>query len=397
MRDKLNSAKVRTLTKAGTYGDGGGLYLQVRSPQNRSWIFRYMRQGKAYVMGFGPEELVGLAEARKKALEARRMLLEGQDPLDARRAHKAAQDVANGRSFRAVAEAYIEAHRDGWKNVKHQQQWANTLASYVYPKAGHKPVAEITVGNVMDVLQPIWNEKPETASRVRGRIEAVLDFAAARGWRTGDNPARWKGHLDNLLPSRAKLAAVAHHVALPYRDMDAFWQLLATQEGVSALALRLLILTATRTSEVLMATWGEFDLEAQIWTIPAARMKAGKEHRVPLCDLAQRVLLDVAAIRTDAAPTAFVFPGSKQEKPLSNMALLMLLRRMGRADLTAHGFRSTFRDWAGETTGYQREVIEHALSHQLKDKAEAAYQRGDLLEKRRRLMTDWGSYLMGST
>lgn len=388
--DRISPARLRTLVAPGTYADGRGLYLRIRSPDARSWAFRYMIHGKAHWLGLGSADAVTLAEARQKALEARRAIAAGTDPLASRRAMKEAAKSAAARSFQAVAQAYIEAHRDGWKNETHRAQWPSTLEKYVYPKIGTIPVAEIEVGHVMDVLHPIWRQVPETASRVRGRIESVLDFAAARGWRKGDNPARWRGHLETLLPARAKLARVEHHAALPWREVGTFMTGLAAQEGVSALALRFLILTASRTNEVLAATWGEIDRTNRLWTIPAGRMKAGREHWVPLSDASLAILDAVAPPGTGRAPEAFVFPGAKPGRGLSNMAFLMLLRRIGRGELTGHGFRSTFRDWAGESTAYPREVIEHALAHQLKDKAEAAYARGTLLEKRRALMQDWG-------
>ena len=296
------------------------------------------------------------------------------------------------RPFRDVAEAYIQAHEDGWKNAKHKQQWRNTLDTYVLPLIGNKDVADVTVGDVMDVLQPIWRTVSETASRVRGRVEAVLDFAKSRGWRTGDNPALWRGHLDNLLPARSKLAPVEHHAALPWRRIGTFMADLAEHNGVSALALRFLILTATRTNETLGVRWSEIDLIEKVWTVPATRMKAKREHRVPLSDAALVVLAHAGKLGADQSSDAFVFPGGKVGNPLSNMALLMLLRRMELADLTADGFRSTFRDWCAEATNHPREIAEAALAHVLKDRIEAAYFRGDVMEKRRRLMADWATF-----
>jgi integrase len=250
----------------------------------------------------------------------------------------------------------------------------------------------VDTGAVMRVLEPIWREKPETASRLRGRIESVLDYATARGWRTGDNPARWRGHMDNLLPSRAKIARVEHHAALPWREIGVFATCLAKQDGVGSLALRFAILTAARTGEVIGTRWSEIDMAAGLWTVPAERMKGGREHRVPLSNAALDVLRQVAKLGTGRDPTAFVFPGGKTGKPLSSMAMLMLLRRMGRGDLTAHGFRSSFRDWCAEATNYPREIAEAALAHTLRDKTEAAYQRGDMMEKRRRLMAEWAAF-----
>ena len=291
-----------------------------------------------------------------------------------------------------MADAYIAAHEASWRNAKHRQQWRNTLDTYADPILGKLPVAQVEVGDVMRVLEPLWREKTETASRLRGRIESVLDYATARGWRSGENPARWRGHLDNLLPARSKVAKVEHHAALPWREIGAFMAALAEEEGVSALALRFAILTAARTGEVIGARWSEIDMQAAVWTVPADRMKAAREHRVPLSDAALDVLREVAKLRTEPEADGFVFPGGKAGKPLSSMALLMLLRRMERGDLTAHGFRSTFRDWCAEATNYPREVAEAALAHTLRDKTEAAYQRGDLMEKRRRLMAEWATF-----
>ena len=394
MRDKLNPGRIRGLTKPGVYGDGGGLYLQVRDATHRSWIFRFTISGKARWMGLGSFDDVSLSQAREAASAAKKLVKQGVDPIAQRDAEIAAkQVVAIHHTFDEVAALYIGAHEASWRNAKHRQQWRNTLDTYAKPTMGDTPIAAVDVGIVMKVLEPIWREKPETASRLRGRIEAVIDFATARGWRTGENPARWRGHLDHLLPARSRIAAVEHHPALPWQDMSTFWAKLAEQEGVSALALQFLILTTTRTNEALGARWGEIDLQSGVWTVPAGRMKAKREHRVPLSDEAKAVLTEAAKERpAKPKPLDPVFPGRKADAPLSNMALLMLLRRMKRGDLTAHGFRSSFRDWAAESTNYPRELAEAALAHVLKDKTEAAYQRGDLLEKRRRLMADWAKF-----
>jgi integrase len=389
MAGKLTALKVRALTAPGRYGDGKGLWLQVRDADHRSWLFRYKVHGRSRMMGLGAVEDVPLAEARAAADEARKLVRRGIDPIDDRNADRAAKAAAaRGISFREVAERYIEAHRPGWRNAKHAGQWTSTLATYAYPAFGELSVSAIDIGAVMRVLEPLWRTKTETASRVRGRIESVLDYATARGWRTGDNPARWRGHLENLLPARSKVRRVEHHAALPWRDVGAFMGQLRRQQGVAARALEFLILTGARTGEVLGARWSEID--ADTWTVPGERMKAGREHRVPLSAAALAVL---AQMRPDGATAgAWVFPGGRAGRPLSSMALLMLLRRMGFGALTAHGFRSSFRDWCGESTGYAREVAEAALAHTLKDKAEAAYARGDLFEKRRRLMEDWAAF-----
>jgi integrase len=297
-------------------------------------------------------------------------------------------EAAKGMTFRACAERYIEAHKAGWRNPKHALQWMSTLASYAYPVFGDLPVKAIDVGLVMKAVEPIWATKTETASRLRGRIESVLDWAAARGYRHGDNPARWRGHLDKLLPKRAKMQRVQHHPALAYDEVGAFMDALRSQGGIAARALAFCILTATRTSETLNARWDEIDLAAKLWVIPAGRIKAGKEHRVPLSAPALAILRQLAETRSGE----FVFPGGKGGKPLSNMALLALLKRMERSDLTVHGFRSAFRDWAAERTHYPREVAEMALAHAIGDKVEAAYRQGDLFEKRRRLMEEWARF-----
>ncbi|WP_233829223.1 tyrosine-type recombinase/integrase [Paraburkholderia sp. ZP32-5] len=391
--NKLSATKIGKLTKPGFHGDGGGLYLQITQGGVKSWLFRYMKNGKARGMGLGPLHTVSLADARVLALAARKQLLEGVDPLDAKEQQRASSKAtaAKSKTFDECAEAYIEAHRSGWKNAKHADQWTNTLDTYASPHFGSLVVSAIDTALVMKALEPIWTEKTETASRVRGRIESVLDWATVRGYRSGENPARWKGHLDHLLPKRSKVQKVEHHAALPYSDAPAFMVELRKLDNTGAKALELLILTATRTNEIIGARWDEFDLSAAIWTIPAERMKAGKEHRVPLSKAAIRIVKAMKSVRQNE----YVFPGQREQSPLSNMALLQLLKRMERSDLTAHGFRSTFRDWVGETTHYPREVAEAALAHLLKDKAEAAYARGDLFTKRAAMMADWANYLAG--
>jgi integrase len=376
------------------YADGGGLYLRVTPEGARNWVLRYMLDRKPHWMGLGPLALCSLAEARARALEARKQRHDGIDPIAARRAERARLrlDASKAITFKQCAETYIAAHRAGWRNPKHAAQWSATLATYAYPVVGGLPVQSLENGLVLRVLEPIWTAKPETASRVRGRIEAILDWAAVRGYRTGENPARWRGHLDKQLPQKTKVREVAHHAALPYAELPAFLPTLRAQVGVSARALEFLLLTAARTGEVIGARWSEIDLIDKVWTVPAGRMKAHREHRVPLSPQALAILCDMQADRRDDDRT-FVFPGHKAGAPLSNMALLMLLRRVGRADLTAHGFRATFKTWASERTAFQREIIEVALAHLMSgDKTEEAYWRGDLLSKRRRLMEAWGSF-----
>jgi integrase len=349
-------------------------------------------------MGLGPFPDISLAAARGRATEHRKQRHDGIDPLDAKEAQRQAQrvTVAKGRTFRECAVEFIEKNRAGWRNTKHRQQWVNTLATYAYPTLGELPVAAIDAGLVVQVLDPIWREKPETASRVRGRIEAVLDAATVRGFRQGPNPAIWKGNLAHILPARAKVRKVEHHAALPLDDVPGFLAVLRGRDGMSARALEFTILTVARTGETLGARWGEIDLAAQAWIVPADRMKAGREHRVPLSGAVLDVLEKVRplALMRDGKPdpAAPVFPGPRRALPMSNMVLLMLLRRMKRGDLTAHGFRSTFSDWAAERTAYPREVVEIALAHAVENKVERAYRRGDLFDKRRQLMDAWARF-----
>lgn len=389
---KLNALAVKKLCRPGRYGDGGrsGLWLQVRSPANKSWLFRYVFDGKPRHMGLGSVDVVSLAEAREAALEARRKVHRGVDPLEERRASKRERAAAApALTFKQCAERYIAAHRAGWRSEVHAAQWPATLAAYAHPVFGDKAVGAIGVGDVMHVLEPIWTVKPETAGRVRGRIEAVLDFAGARGWRSGENPARWRGHLESLLPKRAKVARVVHHPALPWQEIGPFMATLREADGISARALEFTILCAARTGESIGARWSEIDLTARTWTVPGERMKAGKLHRVPLSDRVVEVVTGLLPLRT--GPDAPVFPGGRAGAGLSQMALSMALRRLGRADITVHGFRSSFRDWVGETTAYPREMAEAALAHTVQG-VEAAYARGDLLERRRRLMQDWADF-----
>jgi integrase len=351
-------------------------------------------------MGLGAasgRDAVMLTDARTAARKLWEAVRAGRDPLDDRKAEaeakKAAALAAQARAmtFKDVAAAYIAANEAGWRNDKHRAQWPATLEAYAYPHFGSLPVADVDTGHVMAALEPIWRTKTETASRLRGRIESILDYAKARGWRAGENPARWRGHVANMLPTKAKIQPVEHHAALAWREIGGFVATLRAQSGLAAQALLLTILTASRSSEVLCARWNEIDLAEAVWTVPGARMKAGREHRVPLSDPALAVLRGLLPLRNDEAGD-WVFPGARKGRPLSNMAMEMLLRRMGRDDLTVHGFRSTFRDWTAEATAYPGEVAEAALAHVVGDKVEAAYRRGDLFEKRRRLMADWAAF-----
>jgi integrase len=396
---KLKALDVSRANRPGYYGDGGNLYLLVGPTGAKSWVFRYRvpapkpdkpKHSRLREMGLGPTHALSLAEARERAREWRRERLDGVDPIEARRGRRArAQlEAAKAMTFKGCAEAYIKSHSAGWKNPKHAAQWPSTFETYVYPIFGSLPVQGVEVGLVMKALEPIWMTKPETASRVRGRIEAVLDWATARGYRQGENPARWRGHLENLLPKKTKVRRVEHHAALPYAKLPEFMTELRQQEGVGAKALEFAILTVARTGEVMGAKWSEIDFEARLWTVPAERMKAGREHRVPLSEPALAI---VAAIR-EVREGEFVFPGGKANRPLSNMAFLMLLRRMGHGDLTAHCFRSTFSDWCSEQTNFPAEVREMALAHTVSGKVAAAYRRGDLFQKRRQVMDAWARF-----
>jgi integrase len=342
-------------------------------------------------MGLGPIGTVSLADARDKAMEARKQILDGVDPIEAKRAARLAGALADASaiSFKDCANKYIAAHKAGWRNAKHAEQWTRTLETFVYPTFGSVSVANIDTGLVLKAIEPIWATKTETAARVRGRIETILDWAKARGYRAGDNPARWRGHLDKLLPARRKVQRVIHHAALPYLEVGRFMEDLRSQQGIAAKALEWLILTATRTSETIGATWDEINFETKTWTIPADRIKGGKEHRIPLSPNAMKIAKAMNKIKT----STYIFPGGKAKKPLSNNALLALLKRMDRHDITTHGFRSTFRDWAAEQTDYPREVAEMALAHTVSDKVEAAYRRGDLFTKRKRMMEDWAKFV----
>jgi integrase len=373
------------------HADGGGLYLKVSPAGVPSWVYRYAIAGREHGMGLGPLHAVSLAEARVKALECRKQRVDGLDPLEKRVEERAERRLARARAmtFQVCAEAYIDTHRSSWKSPKHAAQWPATLSTYVYPVFGPLPVDRIDTALVMKAVQPIWLEKTETASRVRGRIEAVLDWAATSGYRNGDNPARWRGHLENLLPKKSKVAPVEHHAALDYREMGAFIADLRAIEGYTARALELTILTCLRTREALGARWEEFDLAGRIWTVPAVRMKGRREHRVPLSDRAIAIVEEMASIRSGP----FVFPGQQPSRPLSSMVMLDQLRRMAPwAELTVHGFRSTFSDWCAERTAFSSEVREMALAHAVGSKVEVAYRRGDLFEKRRQLAEAWGRY-----
>lgn len=385
--NRLTARGAATMTTPGQHADGGGLYLNITLSGTKSWSLIYRYGGKRCELGFGAFAATSLAQARDEASKAKALLREGIDPQAARRrgAHP------DNPSFGAVAIELIEGLEDGWRNAKHRQQWRNTLTTYAAP-IWDKAVSAIDANDLLAILRPIWRAKPETASRVRGRIERVLDAAKVRGFRTGDNPAGWRGNLALLLPARKGKSQCKHHAAMPFADLPPFMVKLRTRPAMAARALDFTILTAARTSETLHATWSEIDLGARLWSIPASRMKAGKAHRVPLPDSTIAILTALAS-EYDTSPDAYIFPSGQAEKPLSNMSMAMLLRRMGIADATVHGFRSSFRDWVGETTRFPREVAEAALAHAVGNEVERAYRRGDALNERRKLMTAWATYL----
>ena len=373
--------------RPGLFADGDGLYVRVTGAGTRGWIFRFKLGGHMRDMGLGTHPSVSLAEARELAGEARALVRRGIDPIDARKQQAPPAVEKHIVTFDEAAKRYIGAHEQSWRNAKHRQQWANTLSTYAGPIISKTDVAAIGTDDVLRILEPIWQEKPETASRVRGRIENVLDWAKVRGLRDGANPAAWRGHLNHLLPSRNKARSVKHHAALPWRELPEFMTELRTNSSISAMALEFTILTAVRTSESIGARWSEIDLKTGVWAIPADRMKASREHRVPIAGPA--VALLEALPRVEGNP--FLFPGARRGRPLSNMAMLELVRGM-RPGLTVHGFRSTFRDWTAENTAFPRELAEAALAHILGNATERAYQRGDLFEKRRKLMDAWVGY-----
>ncbi len=389
---KLAAIALKSLSD-GWHADGGNLYLFVRG-NSRGWVFRFVApDGKRRNMGLGSLHSISLAEARKQAAQLREQIKHPTtptDPLAKRRETQLENKLASRKyvTFKVCAEAYINSHRAEWKNPKHVQQWENTLATYAYPVFGDLPVSSIDEALVLKVLLPIWDTKTETATRLRGRIESVLDWAAFNKYRDGDNPARWKGHLDNSLAKPNKIAKVVHHPALSYREISNFVAELRMREGLGARALEFLILTACRSGEVRSATWDEIDMEERMWIIPATRMKAQREHRVPLSDRALELLRNLPRLQG----SNLIFPSTKPSTAMSDMTLTAVLRRMGRTEITVHGFRSTFRDWAAEATNYPRDLAEMALAHTIGNKVEAAYRRGDMLQKRFHLMNDWAKF-----
>ncbi len=387
--EKLTALKVKKIAKTGKYSDGKGLYLQVTRQLVKSWIFRYERGGSEHYMGLGPVHSVGLLEAREEARKARLLLQRGIDPLGHKtealaknKAHKVSNKV-----FRDCMVEYIDSHKSSWRSEKHKKQWEATLLKYACPQFGAMNVRLIDTPLVLKALEPIWNKKTETATRLRERIERILSWAATKGYREGENPARWRGHLEELLPKPAKVKKVKHHPSLPYMQLGKFWCGLQLEKGIPARALAFTILTACRTGEVIYAKWEEFDFAAKVWAIPPERMKAGREHRVPLVDETLAILNGMKGL-----DPVWVFPGKKVGKPVSNMAMLDVLERMRRTDITVHGFRSTFRVWLAEQTDHPRELGELALAHTVGNAVEAAYQRSDLFERRRAVMKDWADW-----
>jgi integrase len=386
---RLTAKRVaKAIKHPGRYCDGAGLYLQVTSPQAASWILRFQRAGRERWLGLGPTHTVGLADARERAKKARLQLLDGVDPVDARKAAKAARalEQAKSVSFQECAERHFEQHESKWRSAKHRHQYISSLRTYVFPVIGKLPVSAIDTGLVLKCLEPIWRTIPETASRVRQRIEAVLDNAGVRNLRVGDNPARWSGHLEHILPA-LRAAVQEHHAAVPYAKMPAFMAALRERKSVPDRALEFLILTASRTSPVRGAVWDEIDLAGKVWTIPGARMKSGQPHRVPL----SKAAIELLAGLPREGGNSFVFLGANPGQGLSPSMLQRALARI-RDDATVHGFRSTFRDWAGERTGFPFEVLEKALAHSVGNKASRAYARSDLLAERSKLMEMWAAF-----
>jgi len=377
--NKLTALQATKLKTPGRHSDGGGLYLSIDDAGRRRWIFMYVRNGRRAELGLGSGRDLPLASARGEAAALRAILAEGGDPKAKRAKAKSVP------TFGEFADAYVEAMAPSWRNAKHVKQWKMTLTTYAAP-IRLRPIDEIDTDDVLNILRPLWQRTPETAERLRGRIENVLAAAKVKGYRSGENPAAWRGHLDQLLPKRQRLSR-GHHAALPFDQAPAFMANLRGRGAVAARALEFTILAAARSGEVLGARWSEIDADRHLWIVPAGRMKAGREHRVPLSSRAMAIIAEMAELGT----AGFVFPGPKPNTALSSMAMAMLLRRM-KVEVTVHGFRSTFRDWASEATGFPHEVCEMALAHTVGNKAEAAYRRGDLFDKRRKLMEAWAAY-----
>jgi integrase len=405
--EKLTVKKIAKLTEPGRYGDGKGLYLQVVNASSRSWILRYeiadpnTKTGRRErCLGLGSEADFNIKEARDRARKARQLLKDGIDPIDKKKTDKSAAALAKAKTltFKEAAQAFFNQHEKEWRSAKHRAQFLSSMEQYVYPKIGSLLVPDIDTGQVLRVLeqkhpdypdQQIWEVIRVTADRVRSRIEQVLDWCTARGYRTGNNPAKWKGHIAEIMPKRSK--AIEHLAALPYADIPTFMTELREREGTAAAALEFCILTSARTAEIIGAQLDEIDLTEKIWSVPPGRIKGNRLHRVPLSDRALEILQDKKACPRESG-NPFLFIGLQQGGGLDDEAMLQLLKRMGRDDITVHGFRSTFRDWAGETTSFPSDICEVAIAHKVKGKTQAAYQRGDLLQKRRKLMEAWTDY-----
>jgi integrase len=388
--NRLSALKVARAKQPGMYADGGGLYLRVAEGGSKQWVFRYAAGTRDRDMGLGPVHTLTLPEAREKAREARLLRLEGIDPIEGKRARIAALRAADARAmtFKQCAEGFIKDNEASWTSARHRQEWVGSLVRLIYPTLGSLPVAAIDTPLVLKVLKPIWEKTPETASRVRGRIENVLGWATVHHYRAGDNPARWGGLLEHALPARSKIAKVEHHAALPYAEFGAFVAKLRGDSGVAAACLQFITLTAARLDEARSSTWDEIDLANRIWVVPARRMKADKEHRVPLSDGTVAILEQMQVIRQ----SDYVFPGRLEGRPIGDNTIWRLAKEAAGSDITIHGLRSSFRDWAAERTSFPREVAELALAHSIPNAVEAAYRRGDLFDKRRRLMDAWAAY-----
>jgi integrase len=388
---KLTALQVSKLTRRGLYGDGGGLYLQITKAGIKSWVFRFRVGKKLRNHGLGPLHTVSLAEARDAALQCRKLRLEGLDPIESRKDERMALklEAVKSISFKACAEQYIEAHKAEWKNEKHAWQWSNGLQKHIYPVFGDVAVGKVNKHLVLEALEPIWHSMTTTAARLRGRIERILDWAKFRGYREGENPAAWKGNLEHTLPAPKKISKTKHLPSLPYKEIQRFWQKLSERPDAASPLLKFTILTAVRTNESLYGKWDEIDFENAMWIIPGERMKMSVEHRVPLSPPALAILKEQLEKRS----CDYIFPGAKEGEPFSNMAMLMLARRIEGKQIPVHGFRATFGDWTAECTDAPREVADQALAHQLKNKVQAAYFRSDLFERRKKLMNEWAVYI----
>lgn len=389
--NKLNALAVQRAKKPGLYCDGGGLYLRVSANGSKSWVLRYMLSGRARGMGLGPVALRSLAEARERAIAARKLLLEGVDPIDSRKASKRSLALKKSMTFDAVAAQYLADKSSEWKNARHRDWWKRCLEKYVSPVIGNLPITEIDTPEIRQVLDPIWST--EGGQRIQNRLERIFDYAASNKWRSGDNPARWRGHLKNLMPRKLKRGQ-RHLPSLPYTELGTFMARLREEPGISARALEFTILCTVRTGETLGCQWSEIDLDAKAWTIPGSRMKAGAQHRVPLTPRVIEILREMKSLESDSP---YVFPGARAGQPLSNMAMLQTLKRMKVDHVTVHGFRATFKTWARERTSFARELAEEALAHVNPNRVEQAYVRGDLLEKRRKLMEAWAGFCSQAT